>query len=293
MNAKTDKIENGTFRITQLQCNPGASKGPKVRMTLQNKGYASLNGICWFDLTGYAVGQVVIISGDLGEYQSKAQLTIRQIEVAATYDESKLVPSYGGDVAALEVRLTACLALITDDKLRKVASALLDAGSSLGKNFRLAPASPADISHEPYMHGLFQHTLEVTEVAYRLAQEALRMRPTEYGMVNLSHLVFGALLHDIAKTTSYEYGNQGIRFAVPGLLSGHLIHSYSLVHEAMIKEGGFADADLHKILHIIASHHGYESDNPPRTLEAILVHHADYVCSKLGSTYGLPHKAPF
>ncbi|MBY0359535.1 MAG: HD domain-containing protein [Candidatus Obscuribacterales bacterium] len=295
MNAKTDKLENKIFRITGLQeSKPGGlSRGPKVRLTLQNKAYAGLAAISWNELSGFAIGQVVRVSGDLGKYQEKPQLQIKSIVQADSYDATDLVPTYSGDLKALEARLQACIALIKHEKLRRIVTTLLDKGTELGKKFRLAPASPADISHEPYLHGLWQHTLEVTEFAHGMALQAMRMRPEEYASINICHLVFAGLLHDIGKTTSYEYGNDGIKFALAGRLNGHLIEGYAIMRDALLKEGGFTATEIDRLLHIVASHHGAESDNPPRTIEAMLVHKADSIASQLGSTYGKPHESSF
>lgn len=294
MSAQPETLENTIFRVTNIQRNDGGTnRAPKVRVTLQNKAYTGLAAISWNELSEIEDGKIVSVTGELGEYRNRPQLKILQITVVKDYQGTDLVPCYNGSLAGLESRLIKLISRITDERLHRIVTKLLDEETPLGKKFRLAPASPADISHEPYLHGLWQHTLEVTEFALTLAENALRMRPEEYASINLSYLIFGGLVHDIGKTSSYKYGDDGIKFAVPGLLNGHLIEGYAIVRQALIADGFDSSSnETHKILHIIASHHGNESDNPPRFIEAILVHKADSIASQLGSTYGKPHTAP-
>lgn len=129
----------------------------------------------------------------------------------------------------------------------------------------------------------------MSEVARVLADKARDLRPTEYGKINISIVMFGALLHDLAKTTAYEYGAEGIKFSLAGRLNGHVLESYALIRNVLYEAGTFSQEEIDNILHIVASHHGPESDQPPRTIEAWIVHTADLFCSKLGGTFGYPH----
>jgi 3'-5' exoribonuclease len=288
-------LTDGIFRIVSIeQSKPGATgssakRFPKTRLVLQNSETAGLNAVDWDNALAFKTGQVVKVGGTIKTYRGQPQLSIQNIEPVEDCDPSQLLPRYAGSLVSLESRLTSYIAAIPDVRLSRIAAKLVDPKTELGKNLRIAPASPAAISHEPYIHGLLQHLLEVAETAQLLALKAREFRPLEYGNLNLGFVMFAAILHDIAKTTAYEYGSEGIKFSPAGRLNGHLIESYAVIRDALLEDSSITKAEVDQILHIVASHHGQQSDNPPRTLEATIVHHADYVCSQLGSNFGSPH----
>jgi 23S rRNA maturation-related 3'-5' exoribonuclease YhaM len=198
--------------------------------------------------------------------------------------------TYQGDVGALEARLDALINGIEDQRLGRLAAKLLDPRTELGRKYRMAPACPG-YGHEPYLHGLMHHLVEVAETAVVLAKQTSAMRPTEYP-VNLSYVVFGALMHDLGKTSAFQYGDDGFKMSLGGRLNGHLLQSYVIIHNALIESGEFTDDEMARILHLVASHHGPGSDQPPLTMEATIVHTADCFCSQLGSKFGYPHTPP-
>gem|GEM_PF-3418764 len=289
------RLVDELFRIITIEPNAtGATTSagkqlPKTRLSLQNARFAGLPAVDWNNILEFSPGDVVAVTGTINEFKGHAQLKVQSARLADDFDPASLLPTYTGDVGALEARLNAYIKAIPDERLSRVAARLLDPETDLGKKFRLAPASPAPSSHEPYLHGLLQHLLEVGETAQTLALKAAGFRQQEYGPLNMSFVMFGALLHDVAKTSAYEYGADGIKFSNAGRLNGHLVESYALIRDALMAAGDFSQQEIDAILHIIASHHGPDSDQPPRTLEAVIVHHADYFCSQLGSRFGFPH----
>jgi len=204
--------------------------------------------------------------------------------------EPSNVRVYQGDVHALENRLNALIDSIPDQRLGRLAAKLLDPRTDLGQKYRNAPACPG-YGHEPYLHGLMHHLVEVAETAVVLAKQTSSMRPAEYP-VNLSYVIFGALMHDLGKTSAFQWGDDGFKMSLGGRLNGHLLTSFVIIHNALTESGEFTQQEMDCILHLVASHHGPDSDQPPQTLEAVIVHTADCFCSQLGSTFGYPHVPP-
>ncbi len=294
LNQTSAELMDAIFRIIQIETNkPWATTAsgkslPKTKLTLQNSRFATLVAVDWRTAHSFKEGDVVSVSGVLKDYRGEKQLGIKRIAPAQNYNSNDLLPVYPGSVDALEKRLAAYIAVIPDLRLRKLAEKILDPESETGRNFRLAPASPGSISHEPYLHGLMEHLIEVAETAYDLAEKARSFRP-EYSQINLSHVMFGALIHDLAKTTAYKFDKGGIVFSAQGRLNAHLIESYALIRQELYGSGELTGDEIDRILHIVASHHGADSDVPPKTIEAVIVATADRFCSQLGSVFGYPH----
>ncbi len=113
---------------------------------------------------------------------------------------------------------------------------------------------------------IIQHTRAVTLCSLRIA-EILIKEYKEKISINLDHLLSGALLHDVGKL--FEYRREGERFVKSdeGKLLRHPISGASFAFQHGIPQ---------EVIHIIAAH-SKEGDGARRTVEAIIVNHADFV----------------
>ena len=113
---------------------------------------------------------------------------------------------------------------------------------------------------------IISHTRAVTLCSMKIADVLLE----EYkGKVKISrdNLISGALLHDVGKLFEYARENGKFVKSKKGKLLRHPISG-----AAFASKYGISD----EILHIIAAH-SKEGDGARRTVEAIIVNHADFV----------------
>ena len=133
-------------------------------------------------------------------------------------------------------------------------------------------SSPAGKSHHhSYSGGLIQHTLSTVRIALGLAEVLEKVYG--YKKINRDYVLAGALLHDLYKPLTYtirEDGNYEI-----SSLGEKLDHLTLLLNEASKK--GFSE----DFLHVLAASHGEAGPTTPKTVEALIVHLADYVDSRL------------
>lgn len=113
---------------------------------------------------------------------------------------------------------------------------------------------------------LVSHTRAVTLTALRIAE----VLSSEYGgkvAVNRDVLLAGAILHDVGKL--FEFKREGKKFVKSreGELLRHPISGAAFA-------AGFGLPE--EVLHIIAAH-SKEGDSWRRTVEAVIVNHADFV----------------
>jgi putative nucleotidyltransferase with HDIG domain len=113
---------------------------------------------------------------------------------------------------------------------------------------------------------LVTHTRAVTLSALKIA-EVLLSEYKEKIALNRDHLLSGALLHDVGKL--FEYKREGGKFVKSreGELLRHPISGAAFA---------FAHGLPQEVVHIIAAH-SKEGDGLRRTIEAIIVNHADFV----------------
>jgi putative nucleotidyltransferase with HDIG domain len=113
---------------------------------------------------------------------------------------------------------------------------------------------------------LIQHTRAVTLTALKIA-EVLMKEYEEKIFINRDHLLSGAILHDVGKL--FEYRREKGKFVKSreGELLRHPVSGAAFAFQRGLPQ---------EVLHIIAAH-SKEGDGARRTIEAVIVNHADFV----------------
>jgi 3'-5' exoribonuclease len=136
--------------------------------------------------------------------------------------------------------------------------------------------------HHDRIGGLVEHTLEVTQLALFAVSAVPRLAP----VVSLSVLVGAALIHDVGKIEAYEWEHGTFAYRSENYPFGHLVSSHRMFLRAAESVAGTTNlsSELRHVEHIILSHHGqgdFGSPVEPATIEALLVHRADYLSANL------------
>ena len=154
---------------------------------------------------------------------------------------------------------------ISDKKLREDTEELLKSTKLHHPEFtmkftvRNCPTAPESRQARP--GGLIEHTLSVVDLCESIGKSLAK---TYKLPINFDHLLSAAILHDLYKTV--EFGSEGGQYVIDEVYLNHV--------ELLV-------AELYKrkfpkeIIHIVASHFGSASPTPPRTYEALILHHAD------------------
>src|SRR5579875_641338 len=171
------------------------------------------------------------------------------------------------------------------DLPRRLVETVLDPQGEVCAAFREAPA--AKQNHQPYRHGLLEHTVSVAAGVEAIAN-------AEAG-IDRDLALAGALLHDIGKVDAYRLEEGVAELTDSGRLQGEIPLGYYRVRRAIEELPGFPPPLAEALLHIILSHHGaLEHGSPvvPATREAILVHALDNLNAKLGGFDRLLEQLP-
>ncbi len=113
---------------------------------------------------------------------------------------------------------------------------------------------------------LITHTRAVTKAALRIAEVLLAEYPGKIS-IHLDHLLSGAVLHDVGKLFEYRREKGEFVKSREGELLRHPISGAAFA---------FALGLPQEVVHIIAAH-SKEGDGSRRTVEAVIVNHADFV----------------
>ena len=139
------------------------------------------------------------------------------------------------------------------------------------ESFKKAPGARS--WHNAYIGGLMEHTYEVMVIVERMCDL--------YPGARKDIALVGAFIHDIGKI--YELDPFSFEYTLEGGLVGHLSIGFEILSSKINAIADFPEDMALALKHIILSHHGeYEQQSPvlPKTLEAIIVYHADELVSQ-------------
>lgn len=218
-------------------------------------------------------GTVVAIKGQVQRYNQQLQVIVRKAEsvAEASVDEDTFVRSSSLDPARLWDQLTTLVEEVGDEHLRQLLFRIFS-DPDVEQRFRVAPAARS--MHHAFRSGLLEHTVSVATAARQLADH--------YGL-DRDLVVAGCLLHDLGKIWELEIG-ASIEYTDDGRLIGHLPMETLYVDRKIAELERFPAETRRMLLHILLSHHGefeYGSPRRPKTPEALLVHMADNLDSKM------------
>jgi len=218
--------------------------------------------------------QFVRVSSRVEVYQDALQMIVDTIR-SVRPDEvnvAEFLPTTTRDVDAMWTTLRALAATVTEPHLSTLLTAVLD-DETFAAKFRKAPA--AVTYHQPFLGGLLEHTLSVTEMADIVA--------ARYPRLDRDLLIAGCILHDIGKVDELSY-DTAFDYTDRGRLIGHLIIAVGYLQDRVREIEGFPPELFDVLSHLILSHHGeYEWGSPklPMTAEAFALHHLDNLDAKV------------
>lgn len=149
------------------------------------------------------------------------------------------------------------------------------------------PASRAH--HHCTRGGLLEHTLSVTQLVLKLAKHYLDANAVPADDLSIPLIVAGSILHDIGKLSDTDLSSVVVKKKTQGFLLGHQVLAIKLIGE-IASEVGLESNTQVLLEHIILSHQRFsdwETAIPPMTLEAMLVHYADYIDSTFNNALKL------
>jgi len=218
--------------------------------------------------------QFVRVNGRVETYQGALQLILSAIRAVKDSEVrvEDFLPATTRDVDEMYANLCQLGDTVENEHLGRLLKSILSDDAFVAA-FKKCPAAVA--YHQPFLGGLLEHTLAVTEMADQVA--------SRYPGLDRDLLVTGAILHDIGKVEELSY-DSAFDYTDRGRLIGHLIIAVQFVQDRVRQIEGFPPRLFDLLSHLILSHHGeYEWGSPklPMTAEAIALHHLDNLDAKV------------
>ena len=222
-----------------------------------------------------------IITGTVGEYQGKKQLTLTKQVLADDQNTEAFTLSVGYSVTDLWNAAMSAIELISDDILRDIVSVVYSTYKD-----KLAVASSAVSVHHVGAGGNVLHSVEVFNLTSAICDTFKAYN------INKSLAQSGALLHDIGKAYIYEIDGPSVDYTLDGILHEHISTGIKMLHD--IKWPEEYKHHIWLLEHIIESHHGaleFGSPVQPRFLEAYAVSRADGISATFDTINTANNKA--
>ncbi len=159
------------------------------------------------------------------------------------------------------------LRLIEEKELRdKTLKVWLDAMERAGWEIMDLAEMPFTLLIKHTDVNLITHTRAVTLASLKIAEVLLAEYPGKIS-IHRDHLLSGAILHDVGKLFEYRREKGEFVKSREGELLRHPISGAAFA---------FAHGLPQEVVHIIAAH-SKEGDGSRRTVEAVIINHADFV----------------
>ncbi len=176
-------------------------------------------------------------------------------------------------------------ASVSDPRLRCLCRLFLERFGALFER-----AAAARSYHHARRGGLVEHVACMMRCAFQICEA--------YPCLNRDLLLAGCLFHDCGKLWENNYGERDLvmPYAEMGEMLGHIAIGVEIVNKLWREALALPEAEEWKemqppseqvrlhLLHLIASHHGelqFGSPVPPKTPEAVVLHHVDDLDAKL------------
>ena len=215
------------------------------------------------------VGSGVRIYGTVEEYPAGSrQVRIERLQPVEILDFAPFLPQAKRDREEMRQELQQVRAQIKHPYLSRLLDRLFG-DNEFETTFSKAPA--AKRYHHACIGGLVEHTLAVVRLCSFVADQ--------HPEIDRDLLLTAAILHDVGKATSYTLGPV-LDLTDEGRLIDHVAQGALVVQTAIDGVEGFPQGLRNRLIHAILAHHGaLERGSPvaPQTLEALALHHADWM----------------
>jgi len=266
------------FIVTEKTISHKKDGEPFIQVRLTDRT-GSIRGVIWDNVTtittNFDQGDYVKIQARVTTFRDTLQLTVFSVNrvLIEQVDPGDFIPKTSRDRTQMFQQLKIQSQSIKNPYLLSVLQKFWE-DPIFVKKFCIAPA--AKKMHHAYLGGLLEHTLSVSLLVDRLIQ-------CHYRGIDRELLLTGAMLHDIGKVDEFEYTKM-IDYTDEGRLLNHIVIGVRMLDEKIASIPNFPDNIAQLLRHLIISHHGireYGSPEPPKTLEAVILHYLDDLDSKI------------
>lgn len=270
-----------TFDCVLSECSVRKTRGTPPRDYLAavfTDGIDKLDAKLWNYNTKLGVpatGKVYVISGRIGEYLGKKQITLDKMEESADQDMDRFEPTYCEHPSEIYVTCMNMIDALDPGVLKEIIKGVYEYYKA-----ELLSATGAKGIHHVGHGGNIAHMYEVATIGCAITNSLRILGYT----VDRDLVIAGALIHDLGKCWSYDIKGAVIDMSRKGRELEHIILGIEALDNFLRNTEYYNTPEAAALRHIIASHHGeleYGSPVTPCYMEAYVVSYADKISADM------------
>lgn len=217
-------------------------------------------------------GKAYEVEGQADDFRNRVNIKIDTMRPSnETWDATEYLPRSTRSVEALTGSISDAIESIESPKLKDLLRAVI-ADPLVAERLPTWPA--AKTRHHAWIGGLAEHTVEMLQIAERVARV--------FPQLDRDLLLAGVVLHDLGKLEELDL-QASIVYSDAGNLEGHMVQGVRILDRALTATG--CDGELATLLrHLVLSHQGqleYAAVTVPMLPEAIALHYIDQLSSQV------------
>jgi 3'-5' exoribonuclease len=217
----------------------------------------------------------VAVTGQVINYNGSLQFKLERARIAQEneYTPTDYIPTSRYDIDEMYAKLIKYVDSVKNEYLSKLLRAFFVEDAEFISKFKYTAAGKT--VHHGYLGGLLEHSLSVTGLCSRIAEN--------YDFLNRDLLITCALLHDSGKVRELSALPKN-DYTDEGNFIGHIVMGYEMIREKIAGIEGFPQILANEVGHCILAHHGeleFGSPKKPCIAEALALSMADNMDAKL------------
>lgn len=267
---------HAVFLIASVEVREARTGNRFLRMSLRDRTGASIDAV-FFQVTDAQVaavkaGEPYEVEGRADEFRNRVNIKIDTIRRSdETWDATAYLPRSARSAEELTGSIHDAVESIESSQIQDVLRAVV-ADPLVAMRLPQWPA--AKTRHHAWIGGLAEHTVEMLQIAERVARV--------YPQLDRDLLLAGVVLHDLGKLEELDL-QASIVYSNAGNLEGHMVQGVRILDRALAATG--CDGEIATLLrHLVLSHQGqleYAAVTEPMLPEAIALHYIDQLSSQV------------
>lgn len=270
------RIVRGVFLLAACEVREARTGTRFLRMSLRDRAGASIDAVFFqvsdAQIAAVTAGQPYEVEGMADEFRNRVNIKVDAMRRSdETWDATAYLPRSTRSAEELTGSIHDAVESIESPELKDVLRAVI-ADPLVAERLPQWPA--AKTRHHAWLGGLAEHTVEMLQIAERVARV--------FPQLDRDLLLAGVVLHDLGKLEELDL-QASIVYSDAGNLEGHMVQGVRILDRALAATG--CDGEIATLLrHLVLSHQGqleYAAVTVPMLPEAIALHFIDQLSSQV------------
>ncbi len=273
---KAGAYVHAVFLVDSFEVRQARTGSRFLRMNLRDRAGDMIDAVL-FQVTDSQIAEVTAgepleVEGRADEFRNRVNIKIDTMRPSnETWDATEYLPHSTRSAEELTGSIRDAIDTITSPTIKDVLNAVIADPLVIE---RLPQWPAAKTRHHAWLGGLAEHTVEMLQIADRVARV--------YPQLDRDLLLAGVVLHDLGKLEELDL-QASIVYTDAGNLEGHMVQGVRILDRALAATG--CEGEIATLLrHLVLSHQGlleFAAVTEPMLPEAIALHYIDQLSSQV------------